>query len=101
MVEHSAIPRCIHTPNLGFYLKEYRRYALDTKRDRLTEDSYLKEYRRYALDTKQDGLTEDSYLKEYRRYALDTKQNGRMEDGGTLRMHSVITICLQSSFGGA
>ena len=35
----------------------------------------------------------DSYLKEYRRYALDTKRDGRM-DRRTLRVDSVITICL-------
>ena len=29
----SAIPRCIHTQIWNSYLKEYRRYALDTKRD--------------------------------------------------------------------
>ena len=32
-MRHSAIPRCIHTPNLEFLPQEYRRYAPDTKRD--------------------------------------------------------------------
>ena len=30
---HSTIPGWINTPNLQFYLKEYRRYAPDTKLD--------------------------------------------------------------------
>ena len=92
------------------YLKEYRRYAPDTKRDGHTEGRTVRLL--YASQSSfggikgqghsdpkmvgdtpssQDASTHKiSYLKEYRRYAPDTKRDGHT-DG---RTDSAITICL-------
>ena len=80
------------------YLKEYRRYAPDTKWDGRTFYYYKNSVRgqgqgdpKMVRDTppSQDASTHqiwNSYLKEYRRYALDTKRDGWTD--------SAITICL-------
>ena len=86
------------------YLKEYRRYAPDTKRDGQTDGRTFYYYKnlvrgqgqghsdpKMVRDTppSQDASTQqiwNSYLKEYRRYALDMKRDGRTD--------SAITICL-------
>ena len=90
------------------YLKEYRRYAPDMKRDGRTEghcDYYKNWVRGQGQDNSdpkmvrgtppsQDASTNqiwNSYLKEYRRYAPDTKRDGR-----TVRL----LYASQSSFGG-
>ena len=91
----------------SFYLKEYRRYAPDTKRDgrtdivitiKTTSEVKVKVTvtRKMVRDTppSQDAFTHqiwNSYLKEYWRYAPDTKRDGR-----TVRL----LYASQSSFGG-
>ena len=83
------------------YLKEYRRYAPDTKRDGRTDivitiksksEVKVTVTQKIVRDTlpSQDPSTHqiwNSYLKEYRRYALDLKRDGQMDAS-------------QSSFGG-
>ena len=73
------MPRCIYTPNLEFYLKEYERFARNTKI--LTTRSEVKVIvtRNGMYDTppSQDAFSHqiwNSYLKEYRRYAPDSMQ---------------------------
>ena len=83
------------------YLKEYRGYAPDKKRDGRTDVHFItiknKSEVKVTLTEKmvrdtppsQDASTHqiwNSYLKEYRRYAPDMKRDGQTD--------SAITICL-------